>query len=335
MYLLSQLQGVSPSEAGTWKAQCPAHNDPTASLNIKADKDTILVHCFGGCQTSAVLKALGMTFKQLFGREDTVASQAQRPPEVRPDYEFRSKVYAQLLAQLTLDYNDKHALWEFRKLADDDTKAGGFKTLNYENREDLAAWLAANLGEKFSTIPGLDYRNDKPMLKVPNGILIPIFGIKGDIRAIQCRRYDENGPKYVTLSGGPGGTSGSPVHVPVRSVNAVLNGEPLIITEGPLKAHVISHKHSPAIGMIGVSWRAALGLLHRYPNRHIGLALDMDKHQKPGVLAAEEDFVVALKREGHTVSVMEWDPRYKGLDDLLVSQYPKYDLTGLVQNKEQ
>jgi putative DNA primase/helicase len=41
-----------------WVACCPAHRDRTPSLSINEDRDTILVHCFGGCSQGAVRDAL-------------------------------------------------------------------------------------------------------------------------------------------------------------------------------------------------------------------------------------------------------------------------------------
>ena len=39
-------------------ARCPAHEDGSPSLSLRLTDDRILIHCFGGCETGAVLKAL-------------------------------------------------------------------------------------------------------------------------------------------------------------------------------------------------------------------------------------------------------------------------------------
>lgn len=64
--LLSRLEGVR-GRNGSWSARCPAHADRSPSLSIKAlDDGRILMHCFGGCGTDAVLGSLGLTMADLF-----------------------------------------------------------------------------------------------------------------------------------------------------------------------------------------------------------------------------------------------------------------------------
>jgi putative DNA primase/helicase len=54
-----------------YKARCPAHEDRMPSLSIKeAEDNTVLLKCHAGCSTEAVVKALGLTMRDLFGRVD-------------------------------------------------------------------------------------------------------------------------------------------------------------------------------------------------------------------------------------------------------------------------
>lgn len=49
-----------------WTACCPAHDDAHQSLSIGVDKrGVVLLHCHTGCEASAVLAALGLTFADL------------------------------------------------------------------------------------------------------------------------------------------------------------------------------------------------------------------------------------------------------------------------------
>lgn len=65
--LLSRLDGVKHTASNKWLAKCPAHDDRHASLGIKlTDNDTVLMHCFAGCDTSTVLANIGLTFSDLF-----------------------------------------------------------------------------------------------------------------------------------------------------------------------------------------------------------------------------------------------------------------------------
>lgn len=64
--LLSRLDGVR-GRNGSWSAKCPAHADRSPSLTVKELQDgRILMHCFGGCGTDAVLAALGLGMTDLF-----------------------------------------------------------------------------------------------------------------------------------------------------------------------------------------------------------------------------------------------------------------------------
>lgn len=64
--LLAQLKGVR-GRNGAWSARCPAHEDRSPSLSVKELPDgRILMHCFGGCGTDAVLGALGVQMTDLF-----------------------------------------------------------------------------------------------------------------------------------------------------------------------------------------------------------------------------------------------------------------------------
>lgn len=64
--LLARLDGVR-GRNGQWQAKCPAHADRSPSLSVKdGGNGLILMHCFGGCGTDAVLEALGLTLTDLF-----------------------------------------------------------------------------------------------------------------------------------------------------------------------------------------------------------------------------------------------------------------------------
>lgn len=76
--LLSRLTKVR-GRNGSWTACCPAHDDKSPSLAIREEGGKILLHCFGGCEVSAVVGALSMEMTDLF------------PPN-EPKYEPQPKV---------------------------------------------------------------------------------------------------------------------------------------------------------------------------------------------------------------------------------------------------
>lgn len=57
---------VAKRGATTSKCYCPCHSDKTASLSVSMGERGILVHDFGGCATSDILRAVGLSQPQLF-----------------------------------------------------------------------------------------------------------------------------------------------------------------------------------------------------------------------------------------------------------------------------
>jgi hypothetical protein len=64
--LLAKLPGARKAGNG-WSARCPAHDDHKASLSVsEGDDGNALVKCHAGCDTSAIVSAVGMTLADLF-----------------------------------------------------------------------------------------------------------------------------------------------------------------------------------------------------------------------------------------------------------------------------
>ncbi len=64
--VLPRLTGVRPAARG-YLALCPAHDDHHPSLSIsEADDGRILLRCWAGCETAAVLAAVGLRWCDLF-----------------------------------------------------------------------------------------------------------------------------------------------------------------------------------------------------------------------------------------------------------------------------
>ena len=61
-----------------WIACCPAHDDRTPSLSIRAGRDgRVLLRCWAGCDTAAVLAAAGLAWRD-------VCSDSQPQRRARP-----------------------------------------------------------------------------------------------------------------------------------------------------------------------------------------------------------------------------------------------------------
>jgi hypothetical protein len=68
--LLSKLFGTRKSGSG-WSARCPAHDDRHASLSVSTGDDgRVLLRCHAGCDTSAIVAALGLGLADLFPPRD-------------------------------------------------------------------------------------------------------------------------------------------------------------------------------------------------------------------------------------------------------------------------
>lgn len=76
--VLSKLDGVRPAGRG-WIARCPAHDDRRPSLSIaEGAGGRVLMRCFAGCSTGAVLRAIGLTWRDI-GPADAARSARSRP----------------------------------------------------------------------------------------------------------------------------------------------------------------------------------------------------------------------------------------------------------------
>jgi hypothetical protein len=65
--VLPRLAQVKQSGKNRWMACCPAHEDSSPSLSIRATEDgRVLLHDFGGCSVEEVLDALNLTMSDLF-----------------------------------------------------------------------------------------------------------------------------------------------------------------------------------------------------------------------------------------------------------------------------
>lgn len=65
--LLPLLEGVKQLSGKRWLAKCPAHCDDTPSLSIREGQGRmVLLHCFAGCDTEAVLSAIGWQMHDLY-----------------------------------------------------------------------------------------------------------------------------------------------------------------------------------------------------------------------------------------------------------------------------
>src|SRR5688572_23496406 len=85
MNVEATFPGAKRSGAG-WMAKCPGHRDGTASLKIDVGTDgRILLKCFAGCETPAIVDAAGITMRDLMpvtsGAEGMVVTYDYKRPD--------------------------------------------------------------------------------------------------------------------------------------------------------------------------------------------------------------------------------------------------------------
>ena len=81
---LLESRGRVRSQAGYHMAQCPAHDDNQASLSVKQGTDgRVLLNCHAGCDTAAVVDALGLTMADLFDPDERPDTRPTKVDEYR------------------------------------------------------------------------------------------------------------------------------------------------------------------------------------------------------------------------------------------------------------
>lgn len=106
--LLARLPGARESGKG-WAARCPAHDDRNASLSVaEGDGGTALVKCHAGCDTSAILAAVGMTLADLFPSRAGPARNEKPRPSGKTFPAAKDAV-----ADLERRHGNRSALWTY------------------------------------------------------------------------------------------------------------------------------------------------------------------------------------------------------------------------------
>ncbi|MGH9466033.1 MAG: hypothetical protein ACRD1Y_01640 [Terriglobales bacterium] len=75
---LADRLGARPTGAGRWQGKCPAHPDRTPSLSIREGAgDRVLIRCWSGCDTSAVLAAANISWRDVCGAPTSAVDRAR------------------------------------------------------------------------------------------------------------------------------------------------------------------------------------------------------------------------------------------------------------------
>lgn len=248
----------------------------------------------------------------------------QSPKDVIAPIERRDAAYRALLDYLTLE--DKHMENLLaRGLKPKDIEQFRLKSLSSEGNSLIMApgRLDTEDVAGFYTMKGKRYVNTDS-----HGILIPYLDLYGRIAMMELRMFNAK-KRYQRFSSGKPSEKNRRTEC-TKSVSAVHHigidpqkpPEKVYLTEGALKsyvAHALSGK--PFIAISGVNnpkgLADALTELKTIGVNTIVLAFDMDSYSNINVEKGLNNAKKIIHDAGLHLKTMTWNPKYKGIDDLL------------------
>ncbi len=193
----------------------------------------------------------------------------------------------------------------------------------------IVAQLYKDFDDYLLKVPGFTtLRDGRPRLFFKSGLMIPCFDRKGRICRIVIRNPDPataKAQRYRPLSGGKNvgdDSKGPSVGVPPHWARVPQAGEPVILTEGELKANYLAQKF-PDLGVVSVpgvgSWRASKVIddCEALGAKTVRLAYDADAADNRDVARALLGLAAGLGDAGLGVEILTWDATQKGIDDAL------------------
>lgn len=322
--VLSRLERYSRLPCGDYMGRCPAHDDAVLSLSLRWANGRVLLKCHAGCPTHAVVKALGLTWFDLWDsdhKDQSPVASVPSPARVleERDILLRDRVYRMLLD--SLDLSRKHYTdLQNRGLDPVWIDRAGYRTLRFLGCVKAARLALSTFGERAYDVPGLVYSMGRPAFTASDGLLIPVRNPAGQIVGILVRA-DAGLHKYRWLSTARASV-GMPVHVPLGTVEALAQEGKLRLTEGPLKADVAFRLSGvPTLGVGGIAaWKRSLPLLELLKPECVLLAVDADWQTKANVAQSLRDWADTLHSLGYPISLEHWPLALgKGIDDALLA----------------
>lgn len=253
-------------------------------------------------------------------------SSAPRPVIKRIDVDpsditLRNKCYQNFLSKLSLAQSHKENLIS-RGLPEEVIQKNGYKSVPLTGLSKLPPELLKD-GNSLLGTPGF-YQDDSDkwvMQKNASGFFVPVRNIRGEIEGLQIRAdkpFENRKYYWFSSTDKKQGCSAK-----TWSHFAGYPEETVYLTEGPLKADIISYfMNVPVIGVPGVNTlqqlEPMLDELRKCGVTTICTCFDMDFLTNDNVKKAYEKLITLLKSRGFIVKMEKWDPQYKGLDDFLL-----------------
>lgn len=281
--------------------------------------------------TDEVRKEAGKLFNKKYGqpqarpkRKPKKAVPEKKQFEIAPPEKLHA-TYSRFLEFCTLEDSHKSELLE-RGFSMDAIEEIGFKSVPLVGTKNICREMAGE-GFDFKGVPLFWENKGQPDI-LPHlgpGYFIKSRNPDGLIWALQtclpkADRKRVSGPKYRTIStdGYQGGTKGRTY----PHFNPGNGGTALILTEGPLKADLISHLSGhPTLAVMGVECLnylpTLLPELRKRGFKTVEISYDMDMYENPKVYTAYLKLKRIVISAGLSVVTREWDVSHKGLDDFL------------------
>ncbi len=252
---------------GGFMVRCPAHNDRDPSLGLAAgEQGRILLHCFAGCDTAAIVMALGLRMSDLFNDVDSdkqpdISVESPETQDVDNIPEKLIETYCVDLTQASREYlQNKRAISniiiEKYKL--------GMKTTNSDSR-----WT------------------------------IPIFDTKG--RVVDVRLWlapEDRTPKSAKIISWGQGYGGARLY-PVDQ----LDNETLLFVEGELDALAAISAGFNAITLTtGANTLPTLKCMQLFDKKDVIILMDNDQVGKDGATKRAE----VLVKYARSVGIATW-----------------------------
>ena len=235
--------------------------------------------------------------------------------------ETRDKTYRNFLSKLILYPTHKENLLS-RGLDDAAIEKGLYKSFPKGCIKKIIESML-NDGMVLDNVPGF-YKDKSWQIQGAgyySGYFVPIINGDGLIQSMQLRT-DKGDTRYFYFSSADknrGAKAVSAVHL------AKGERKKLILTEGPLKANVISYfTNCYCLAIPGVKTinhlDEALRAIKYHGFNEIYIAFDMDYKENKNVKKALEDLKAILKHHKLAFKTLNWNEKYKGFDDYLYNQ---------------
>ncbi len=107
---LNKLHGIKKQTKG-FTAQCPSHEDNHNSLSVSQEGERILIKCFVGCTSEAIVEAMGLTTADLFISDKVTIPTISTTRKIACTYDYKDEVgnlLFQTVRYVLKDFSQRH-----------------------------------------------------------------------------------------------------------------------------------------------------------------------------------------------------------------------------------